>query len=146
MKNFVLSGDNLPFLASQIVSPAHVAGDTYTNLVAPGFGIATPVNLVETGDPCVIERIVGVANHDALTAADTIIISTRGVYALAVKCTIQTIRLGETIYIDPVTAVLSDNSAGVPFGCALGTVANGLTVTINVKLFGQTPGAIGFGS
>jgi predicted RecA/RadA family phage recombinase len=146
VKNFVQPGDNLSFLASQMVAPAHTLGDTYTNLVAPSLGISTPVNLVESGDPVVIERIVGVANNDALASTDTIVVSTRGVYALAVHCSTQTIRLGETVYIHPTTAVLSDDSTGVPFGVALGTVANGVTSTINVKLFGQTPGAAGFGS
>jgi predicted RecA/RadA family phage recombinase len=146
VKNFTLTGDNLSFLASQVVAPQHASGDTYTNLVGPGVGATLPVNLVESGDPVVIERIVGVSNMDALFATDTIVISTRGVYALAVQCTVQTIRLGETIYIHPTTAVLSDNSAGVPFGVALGVVQNGATTVINVKLFGQTAGAPGFGS
>lgn len=146
MKNFVQTGDNLAFLASQIVFPSHSSGDTYTNLVGPAEGIATPINLVESGDPVVIERICGVANNDALQSTDTVIVSTRGVYNLAVKCNTQTIRVGETVYINASTAVLSDDSTGVPYGVALGVVANGVTTTIPVKLFGQTPGAIGFGS
>jgi predicted RecA/RadA family phage recombinase len=146
VKNFTLTGDNLAFLASQVIAPQHASGDSYTNLVGPGVGATIPVNLVESGDPVVIERIVGVSNMDALFATDTIIISTRGVYALSVHCITQTIRLGETVYIHPTTAVLSDDSTGVPFGVALGTVANGATTVINVKLFGQTAGAPGFGS
>ena len=54
MKNFVMTGDNLSFLASDIVAPQHVAGDIYTNLVGPGSGLVTPINLVESGDPCII--------------------------------------------------------------------------------------------
>jgi predicted RecA/RadA family phage recombinase len=145
MKNFYTTGDNLTFLASQIVFPSHSLGDTYTNLVGPGVGVATPVNLVESGDPVVIGRIVGVSNMDAFLAADSIVISTRGVYLLSVTASsAHGIHVGETIYIDPVTAALSDNAAGIPFGCALQPVAGGATTTIQVKLFGQTPDSYGY--
>lgn len=155
MKNFVMTGDNLSFLASDIVAPQHVAGDIYTNLVGPGSGLVTPINLVESGDPCIIGRICGVANNDALTVNDTIVVSTRGVYALPVKANYGAgIHNGETVYIDPVAATLSDNSAGVPFGVVVSTstaggsevIPVGSTLTVNIKLFGQTPGAVGFGS
>lgn len=147
MKNFYAVGDNLNFLASQIVAPQHAAGDTYTNLVGPGEGATTPVNLVEDGDPCVIGRIVGVANNDALFSTDTIVVSTKGVYSLPVTAFYGAgIHVGETVYIDPVAATLSDKNAGVPFGVALAPVNEGSTTTILVKLFAQTPGAFGFGS
>ncbi len=146
MKNFVQTGDNLSFLASQCVFPTHTTGDTYTNLVAPGLGLTPPINLVESGDPVVIGRVVGVSNMDALQSGDTIIISTRGVYALAVKSIHNGLSVGETVYIDPSTAVLSDDQTAVPFGVALGTVSMGATTTINVKLFGATPGATGANS
>jgi predicted RecA/RadA family phage recombinase len=146
MKNFIMNGDNLPFLASQIVNPSHSSGDTYTNLVGVAEGISTPINLVESGDPVVIGRIVGVANTDALASTDTVVVSTRGVYAVAVKSIHNGVAVGETVYIDPATAVVSDDSSGVPFGCAVGAVASGATTTINVKLFQQTPGATGANS
>lgn len=147
MKNFYATGDNLNFLASQIVAPQHSTGDTYTNLVGPGEGATTPINLVEDGDPCVVGRIVGVANNDAIFATDTIVVSTRGIYTLPVTANYGAgIHIGETVYIDPVAATLSDNSAGIPFGCALAFIAHGSLSTIQVKLFAQTPGAIGFGS
>ena len=69
MKNFYQTGDNLTFLASQIVAPQHTLGDTYTNLVGPGEGATTPVNLVEDSDPVVIGRIVGVAAGNRNLAA-----------------------------------------------------------------------------
>lgn len=146
MKNFVQTGDNLSFLASQLVAPSHASGDTYTNLVAPGFGLTPPINLVESGDPVVVGRIVGVANNDALQSSDTIVVSTRGVYALSVSSIHNGISVGETVYIDPVSASLSDDFNDVPFGCALGAVSGGATTTINVKLFGQTFGATGANS
>lgn len=145
MKTFYITGDNLQFLASQIVAPQHASGDTYTNLVGPGLGATLPVNLVEDGDPCVVGRIVGVSNMDAVFATDSIVISTRGVYMLAVKANYTAgIHVGETVYIDPVTAVISDNAAGIPFGCAVGAVAYPATTTIQVKLFGQTPDSNGY--
>lgn len=159
MKNFYSTGDNLQFVASEIVHPSHASGDTYTNLVGPGEGASTPVNLVEDGDPCVIGRIVGVANMDAVFATDVIVVSTRGVYSLAVTANYGAgIHYGETVYIDPAAGTLSDNSAGVPFGVIVppnGSTVGGVnsiavpvgsTSTVYVKLFGQTPGAIGFGS
>jgi predicted RecA/RadA family phage recombinase len=145
MKNFFTTGDNLTFTASQIVAPQHASGDTYTNLVGPGEGATTPINLVEDGDPVVIGRIVGVSNMDAVFATDSIVISTRGVYTLSVNATsAHGIHVGETVYIDPVQATLSDNAAGIPFGCALQPVAGGATTTIQVKLFGQTPDSNGY--
>jgi predicted RecA/RadA family phage recombinase len=146
MKNQILgAGDNLTFLASQIVAPSHSSGDTYTNLVGPGVGASTPVNLVEDGDPVVVGRIVGVSNSDALFSTDSIVVSTRGVYTLAVTAgSAHGIHVGETIYIDPVAATLSDNAAGIPFGCALQAVAGGATTTIQVKLFSQTPDSNGY--
>lgn len=146
MKNFVMTGDNLSFLASQIVNPSHSSGDTYTNLIGVGEGVSTPINLVESGDPVVIGRVVGVANNDAINSTDTVVVSTRGVYAIAVQSIHNGVSIGETVYIDPVTAVVSDDFNDVPFGCALATVAGGATTTINVKLFGQTPGASGANS
>jgi len=144
MKNFVEAGDNLQIVESLLTHPAHVSGDEYTDLVAPGLGISTPVNLVESGDPVVCGRLVGVANNDALQSTDIIVVSTRGVYALSVQCQHHSITVGETIYINPSTGVLSDDPTQVPFGLALGTVPSGTTATINVKLFDSgTPGATG---
>jgi predicted RecA/RadA family phage recombinase len=145
MRNFYETGDNLSFVASQIVAPQHSSGDTYTSLVGPGEGATTPINLVEDSDPVVIGRIVGVSNMDAVFATDVIVISTRGVYTLSVKANATAgIHIGETVYIDPVAATLSDNPAGIPFGCALAAVVGGATTTIQVKLFGQTPDSNGY--
>ena len=144
MKNLLYEvGDRLAFLASLIVAPSHASGDTYTNLVAPGEGISTPVNLVEAGDPVVIGRIVGVAEQDALQSTDSITVRLRGVFNLSVQCQHHTITVGETVYINPSTAVISDDPTQVPFGTALASVPSGTTATIAVRLFGATPGAIG---
>jgi hypothetical protein len=125
------------------VFPTHVAGDTYTNLVAPGQGIATPVNLPESGDPVLCGSIVGVVNNDALTAADLVVISTRGVYGLAVQGKTTSganlaVAAGDKVFIDPATAVLTADSTKVPFGEALGAVNAGATTVIPVKLYPST--------
>ena len=72
------------------------------------------------------------------------VVSTRGIYNLSVASIHNGISVGETVYIDPSTAVLSDDANDVPYGLALDAVAAGnVAATIRVKLFGQTPGAIG---
>lgn len=148
MKNLVQEFANkLSFLASQIVAPQHVAGDTFTNIAGPQQGVATPVNLVEAGDPVVIGRIVGVAASDALLSTQKISVYIHGVYNLTVKSIHNGLSAGETVYIDPTTAVLSDDQTGVPYGCAQDVVPINSTGTlIRVVLFGLTPGAIGAGS
>lgn len=146
MKNFVQTGDNLSFLASQLTGPTHGSPDTYQTLVAAGEGVSA-VATIQAGDPVLVGRLCGVANTDAIQNTDTVVVSTRGVYTFPVKSQYHTgITVGETVYIDPSTAVLSDNDAGVPFGIALGTVALGATTVIAVKLFGQTNGVIGANS
>jgi predicted RecA/RadA family phage recombinase len=142
MKNFVQAGDTLSFLASQIVAPTHSTGDTYTNLVAPQIGVTAPVNLVETGDPVVVGRVAGIANNDAFKSTDSIAISTRGVYNVSVVALHHAITVGQTLFINATSAVVSDDYTQVPFGVALAAVAQGgAASTIAVKLFGQTPGS-----
>jgi len=142
MKNFVQRGDNLTFLASQLVHPAHAAGDTYTNIVGPVQGLATPINQVESGDPVVCGSIVGVANQDALTANDSIVVSRVGVYNLAVigKSTNGAnlaIAVGDKVFIDGASAALNADTTKIPFGIALGAVNAGATTTIPVLLQGS---------
>jgi len=146
MKNFVQTGDNLAFLASELTGPTHSHPDTYQTEVAAGEGVSA-VATIEAGDPVVVGRLCGVANTDAIQTTDTVIVSTRGVYNLAVVSQQHTgITKGETVYIDPTTAILSDTDTGVPFGIALGTVALGNTTTIPVKLLQGTAGAAGANS
>jgi len=101
----------------------------------------------------VIGRIVGVSNMDAVFATDLVIISTRGVYTLPVKANYGAgIHYGETVYIDPVAATLSDNSAGIPFGVVVGAASGQFaiavpvtqTLTVQVRLFGATPDSNGY--
>lgn len=122
----LVKGDNLDFLDSQIVHPSHTDSRTHS------------------GDAVVIGRIVGVAASSALLATDRVTVVTRGVFLVPVVPAAAAISVGETVYISPTTAVVGSDLTGVPYGCALEAAA--ANATIRVKLFGQTPGAIGAGS
>jgi predicted RecA/RadA family phage recombinase len=118
--------------------------DTFgDNLTIPCASIIAPQTLPLSGDPCVIGRIVGVANQTGVSGG-SIVVSTRGVYNLPVTSVDGAIAVGDTLYINKTTAVISDDLDGgvVPFGVALDAVASG-THTIRVKLFGQTNAAVG---
>jgi predicted RecA/RadA family phage recombinase len=128
MKNFVQTGDDLTFLASELVHPTN----------SPDYPNA--------GDPVVCGRVVGVVHETAAASTDSVVVATRGVFTLTVASVHNGIAKGETVYIDPSTAVVSDDLNDVPFGVALGTVAAGDSKAIPVKLFGCTPGASGANS
>lgn len=125
-KNFVQPGRVLTFLDSELVKPS---------------------TRVASGDPVVCGRIAGVAQTTTTLSTDSVAVAVEGVYNVTCSTIHNGISKGETVYIDPVTAVVSDDSADVPFGCALGTIANGgSAASIPVKLFGCTPGAAGANS
>jgi len=125
MKNSIQTGEVLTFAESVYVHPSHSDG------------------LVNGGDPVVVGRLVGVAYEDASATTDSINMQTQGVFDLSVSSIHNGLSVGETVYIDPSTAVLSDDLNDVPFGVALEAVAGGATDTINVLLFGATPGTAG---
>jgi predicted RecA/RadA family phage recombinase len=125
MKVFDSFGDNVTIPVANLVFPSHAG--------------ALPLS----GDPVLVGRLCGVANADGVTGG-SVVVSTRGVYNLSVTSIHNGVSIGETVYIDPVTAVLSDDANDVPFGVALDAVAAGnVAATVRVKLFGATPGAIG---
>lgn len=122
MKNFVQFGDNLTFVESELVHPTH----------ADGF--------VDSGDPVCAGKIVGVANTSAAAATDKVVVSTKGVYELAVVGADSggnsAVALGDLLYIDGATGVINKNNTKTPFGVALATVGSGATATIAVKVTG----------
>lgn len=125
MKNFDSYGDNVTLAITAIVAPN---------------------NPPKSGDPAVAGRLAGVINADAV-AGGTAVISTRGVFKVSVSTVHNGISIGETVYIDPSTAVVSDDFADVPYGIALEAISVGTgTATIKVRLFGATPGATGANS
>lgn len=108
--------------------------------------IVAPNSPPKSGDACVAGRLVGIANQDGVVGGK-LVITTRGVFNLAVKALHHTgITPGETVFIDPTTAVLSDDYTAVPFGVAIDPVVLAATTTIRVRLFGATPGATGANS
>lgn len=147
MKNMVQDHVRvLSFLASEISFPAHSSGDAYTNIAGPQQGIATPINLVEGGDPVLIGRIPGVAAADALLSTGRVSVYIQGVFNLAVTPIHNGLSKGETVYADPSTLALSDDQTKTPFGYALDVAPATGTTTIRVLLCGPTPGATGAGS
>lgn len=119
-------GDNLDFLETDIVHPSHTSGRT------------------ASGDAVVIGRFAGIAMTTATAATDRTAVCLKGVFNVPVVATAP-VSVGETVYIHQTTAVVSSDLSQVPFGTALDVAASG-TVTIRVRLFGHTPGAIGAGS
>jgi predicted RecA/RadA family phage recombinase len=119
-------GDNLDFLESLIVHPSRTSGRT------------------NSGDAVVIGRFVGVAASTATAATDRITVCLKGVFNIPVVPGAAAIGVGETVYIHPTTAVVGSDLTGVPFGTAVEATA--VNATIAVRVFGQTPGAVGAGS
>ena len=98
-------GRHLTFLESKMVHPAHADG------------------LVDVGDPVLVgEGIVGRAFASAAAATDYVAIDTEGLWQFNVVLTSGG-SVGDTIYIDGSTAVLSDSSSGYVFGKLLDDVS-----------------------
>jgi len=129
MKTFIQPRSPITLTESDLVHPSHSD------------------NLVDSGDPVVVGRLVGVAATSALASTDLVAIETEGVHDLSVTTIHNGIAIGETVYIDPSAATLSDDYNDVPFGIALEAISLvTATDTINVLLFGATPGAAGANS
>lgn len=125
MKNFDSFGDNITLAVSSLTAfPSHSG------------------NLPLSGDAVVCGRLAGVVNQDGVSGGN-VVVSTRGVYNLPVAPIHNGLSIGETVYISPTTAVLSDDSTGVPFGVALDAAPGNAAATIRIRLFGATPGAFG---
>jgi len=128
MKNFVQDGDRITF--------------PKTSLVGPNAAILS-------GDPVVVGRLAGVAAADAVPGTagpfndSNVVVVLKGVFSLSVVSVHHNITPGSTVYIDPVSGVVSDDLTDVPFGVVLDQVNSGATTTVRVKLFGITPGSSG---
>jgi len=102
---------------SLIVHPAHTDG------------------LVNKGDPVVIGwSMVGIALRSASAATDIIPVDTEGIWYLNVAAYDGNIGIGDMLFIDWTTAVVSNDFMVCPFGHALGFVAVGTTALIAVKV------------
>jgi len=105
-------------MESLIVHPAH----------ADGF--------VDKGDPVVVGwSLVGIALRSASAVTDMIPVDTEGIWYLNVTDAMGwNIGIGDMVFIDWVTAVVSNDFMANPFGHALGFVALGTTALIAVKV------------
>lgn len=140
MKNFVQNGSRIAFASSAVVTK---------NSHSTAYNSATTGSGPLSGEAGVIGRIVGVVVADAVVGAagptndGNTVLETAGCFNIPVLSTHHTIAVGSTVYIDPVTGVVSDDYTAVPYGCVADAVAQYTTVTVRVKLFGATPGAVG---
>jgi len=126
-KNQVQDGRVLTLLDSQVVKPTHTDG------------------FAHNGDPVVAGTLVGVVQDDALVVGGTVDVLTQGVFNLSVLAkhagaVNDAVAVGDQLYIDATTAVISKDATDVPFGKALGAVGAGLTATIPVMI--TQPGAL----
>lgn len=118
-KNKKYDGLHITLLESQMVHPTH----------ADGF--------VDSGDPVVIGQLVGVALQSGAATTDLITVDTVGVYELSVLANdgaAVAVAVGDALFINATTAVISKTAAGVPFGHALETVSSGATSVIDVRI------------
>lgn len=110
-------GRHVSIIENLLLHPAHADG------------------LVRKGDPILAGwSLVGVAMHSAENAAQFITIDTEGIWYLMVEATLANIDIGDMVFIDSVTAAVSDDWEDVPFGHALGPVVDGNTTLIAVKV------------
>ena len=118
-------GRHLTFEESVILHPSHIDG------------------LVDGKDPVLVgDSIVGVAFSSAAANTDLIAIDTEGVWFLNVVATANMNR-GAVVYIDPVTAILSDDSNDVPFGYILSALtASGSAQLVAVKVHWHAVGSL----
>jgi predicted RecA/RadA family phage recombinase len=122
MKNFKNPGNVIGVVESALVHPSHSDG------------------LVNSGDPCVVGQLPGVAETDAAATTDVIPVLAKGVVSVSVTGTDSggnsAVAFGDKLYIDGSTAAITKNNTKVFFGIALGAVTSGATGTIDVRLAG----------
>ena len=88
----------------------------------------TDQDLIQKGDPLVVCVLVGVAMISATTVTDLVSIDTEGIWWLDVVISdvgMGSIFLGQRLYINPMTAEISDDAQNIPFGYALGYIPGG---------------------
>ena len=85
-------------------------------------------DLIQKGDPLVVCVLVGVAMISATAVTDLVSIDTEGIWWLDVVISdvgMGSIFLGQRLYINPMTAEISDDAQNIPFGYALGYIPGG---------------------
>lgn len=88
-----------------------------------------------SGDPVLIGQIPAVATSAERADGTTPVDLGPAVYTLPVTSVSTAIAVGDRLYAVTGSPVVINNvNTGVPFGFALGAVANGQTANINVKI------------
>ena len=117
MKNTVQRGEVITLLDSQLVHPS---------------------TRVAAGDPVLVGVLVGVAFNTTTASTDSVDVQRKGVFSLSVTATNSggnsAVAIGDQLYIDGSTAVITKNNTKVAFGIALATVTSGATATIAVAV------------
>ena len=72
--------------------------------------------------------------NSAASASDVITVDTEGIWWLMAAATLGNINIGDMVFIDWWTAVVSDDWQACPFGHALAQVLDGQTTLIAVKV------------
>lgn len=118
------SGDNLTVVESALTHPSHTDG------------------FVDAGDPVVAGAIAGVASASATASTDPINVATQGIYRMTVTPQDangnKTLALGDRLYINEDTAVVSAINTGRPFAIALAALTGSATpAVIPILLLGH---------
>ena len=110
-------GRHVNIIESLLVHPAHADG------------------LADHGDPVLVGwSLVGVTLKGAEAATDVVPVDTEGIWYLMVEADWANINIGDMLFIDATTAVVSDDWEDVPFGHALAPVVFEATTLIAVKV------------
>ena len=117
------------------------------HLTFPESSLAAPNALVQKGDPVVVHTaggdIVGVAFNTAVLNTDLIAIDTEGIWMLSVKAIDDfgniAVAVGDALYINDIDQDCEitrkqDPEQNTLFGYALGSITEGNTATIAVKV------------
>src|SRR6266851_2869070 len=104
-------------------------GDNVTVAVS---SIVAPNSPPKSGDPCIAGAVlVGVANQDGAVGG-SVVLSRRGVYSLSVLAkhagaVNDAVVVGDQLFINTSTAVISKDATALPFGVALDAITAGAT-------------------
>lgn len=90
--------------------------------------------LVDAGDPCYTNDMAGVARTSATATSSRITMARGGVWNLSVSADTGTVAYGTKLYLKSDGTLTDTVGSNIPFGYALGDVANGNSGVIAVLL------------
>jgi hypothetical protein len=109
------------------------------NITVPCSAVVAPQTLPLSGDPCIAGAVlVGVANQTGVSGG-SVVLSRRGIYNLSVLAkhasgVNDAVVVGDQLFINTTTAVISKDATALPFGVALDAIGAGSTATIRVLI------------